>query len=272
MLLHNKQELAEQQKQQSRAQQLLTTIEEKSKYFQVQPKGDIRQLPRERSKASQKYSDKDLDHAPDINDVGLKKGSYNHHKYGNQPPVHQYCLVGDPLRKGMDFTEVADKPNHIVPKMPPFKRHKDPYAPPKEAYMNNYPPGKTITIDDEAIPPNIQHLFGTKVCEMLLADPEQVKKTIENQKRLQIETHRPHKPIGRVAMPDEGLNPSYQEIGTSTRSNIFGPSVTCNHKVGSMKQNFNEDPHRRRVAETDAFRYQRDELSKYTKMLDESFL
>ena len=265
MLRHNRQQLQAREAQIKRAKKMLSSLEERSKYFQVQPVARPPSGSQDQSKSVRWISERDLDHSSEINSVGLKNGSYNHHKYGNRPPVHQYNLIGDIFSKGMDFQDVTDKPNHVVPPMFPYKRHKDPYAVPKESYIKNtVGKSKTIAGTSLVMPPNIQHQFGSNVCAVLLGDPEKVRQTLEKQHESQRVAARLYQPSTRTELPPENLDPTYAQLGTSTRSNLFGPSVTYGHKISKTKQDFSDEIHKRRVAETDKYRYQRDELSKYS--------
>lgn len=264
ILEHSKQQLLERKMQISRAEELLHAVEEKAKYFKLESTQVPREEKWERSKGNQKMTASDLYHASDINNIGLHQGSYNHQKYGRKPPVHQYSMSGDPLRKGNtgpDHTPITDKPNHMIPRIQPFKRHRDPYSVPKEAYMRHTPdtvlPGTDVTI-----PANIRHKYGTIICKQLLADPEKVKYCISRQEEAMLRETKPTKAKETFTLPPQQLDPAYDEIGTATRANIFGPGITRNHKIGTMKEDFSDLVYKRRVPETDAYRYQRDELSK----------
>ena len=198
-----------------------------------------------------------FEHSAELNNVGLKTGSYNDDKHGAKCAV-----IGTVFSKRMEFSEMADKPNHVVPKMQKYKRHQEPHRLPKEAYMKDTASDPIVESVGFAIPANIRHQFGSDVCDMLLADAEQVKKTLMEQRQLDYSKRRIHTTLQMPSLPVDDMNPHYQEMGFSLRANVIGPSVTTNHTVGITKHTYNEEVHRQRVPDSDRFRFQRDELSK----------
>jgi len=202
-------------------------------------------------------SDEALRVAREMNYVGLnERNSYNRDKYGNRPPIHQYSLIGDVMRPGMDMmrrnkTELAfparSRDRHILEATEP--RHASARTPSS--------PHSVIQL-----PPNIRHQFGSRICDNLLSDKKLVNKTITEQRELKEQLKRASKTLS-VPELQKDLKPEYEMLGNAMRQNVF-PGYTMNHKLSTMKTSYTDRVHLRRYPDPDQWRYQRDELSKYT--------
>ena len=211
---------------------------------------------------SQWFRQEDLAGAKDINIVGLNKNqSYNRDKYGNRAPVHNYSLIGDVLRPGMDFprrerTEVqmrnlgygkGDMRGSLVNGM---------RTPPRGNQSARTPRQTSLVL-----PQNIKHQFGSRVCDKLLSDKEIVDKTIQDQKEFKASIQRTSKKFD-VPKFTKDLNPEYEMLGNALRMNVV-PGYTIDHKVSTTKTAFNDQVHLFRYPDPDKYRYQKDELSEY---------
>lgn len=211
---------------------------------------------------SQWFTQKDLAGAKHINILGLNKNqSYNRDKYGPRAPVHNYSLIGDILRPGMDFprrerTEVqmrnlgygkGDLRGALV--TPP---------PPKANQSARTPRHSSITL-----PPNIKHQFGSRVCDNLLADKDVVEKTIKKQKDFKASIQRTSKPFDVPKFTKE-MNPEYEMLGNALRMNVV-PGYSTDHKISTTKTSFNDQVHLFRYPDPDKYRYQKDELSTWAE-------
>ena len=211
---------------------------------------------------SQWFTQKDLTGAKDINIVGLNKNqSYNRDKYGNRAPVHNYSLIGDVLRPGMDFprrerTEVQMR--NLGYGKGDFRGAlaEGARTPTKGNQSARTPRHTSVTL-----PPNIKHQFGSRVCDKLLADKDAVNKTIKDQKEINATLQRTSKKFDVPKFTKE-LNPEYEMLGNALRMNVV-PGYTIDHKISTTKTAFNDQVHLFRHPDPDKYRYQKDELSKY---------
>lgn len=210
----------------------------------------------------------------EINSVGLNKNqSYNRDKYGQKAPVHNYSLIGDVLRPGMDFprrerTEVqmrnqgygmGDLRGVLAQTPPPQKTE-------RQRGGTSARETRKALID---IPPNIKHQFGTKVCDKLFADKNVVEKTVKDQKEEKASTLRTSHPF-QVPKFSREVNPEYEMLGNALRMNVV-PGYTTDHKISTTKSTYNDQVHLFRNHDPDKWRYQKDELSKYIYLLDFKF-
>ena len=242
-------------------------LEKQSRYFNIEQKQkDIPGKSDLSNKPDLWISRRDLEHTEEINKVGLNDRSYNHEKYGRRPPIHQYSVIGSILQPGMDFNETEKeelkgpygKPE--VRKNPDWLRH--------EKYLKDVAEKKnsesTGNFSGLQLPRNIQHKFGTKLCQSLLSDKEKVDKTLEGQNKLQesVRKNTRRYPIKEISS-DPALDPTYDALGGVLRHNLF-PGHNFDHKVGVIKGDFNDHVHKNRVPDPDEYRYRRDELSKFS--------
>jgi len=191
--------------------------------------------------------------------------SFNRDKYGQKPPVHNYSLIGDVMRPGMDFprrerTEIqmrnqgygaGDLRGVLAPS--PVK------GPPTQQTRTARPPSREIVV----LPQNIKHTYGTKVCDKLLADKDIVQKTIRDQKDRKEEAQRKSKPFCVPEFNKSNINPDYDMLGNALRMNVV-PGYSTDNKISTTKTAFNDQVHLFRNPDPDKWRYQKDELSKST--------
>ena len=259
----------------------LEALEKQSRYFGVDSRQKtLDSKSKSANQSSHWISMKDLDHTDEINSVGLNNRSYNHEKYGSKPPVHQYSNIGSILQPGMDFNEVEREEIKGPYKKPEVRRNPDwlrreAYFKGKQGQMESQP-GVGVDVSGMQLPKNIQHKFGTKLCQSLLSDKEIVDKTIEEQQKMKIKENSRRKnrygpshqnPTPNEVSSDPNLNPIYDALGGVLRHNLF-PGQTFDHKVGVMKGDFNDSVHKNRVPNPDEYRYKRDDLSKYSFLLN----
>lgn len=209
-----------------------------------------------------KHTQQDLVGSEDINNIGLNKNqSYNRDKYSNKPAVHNYSLIGDVLRPGMDFprrerTDVqmrnqgygkGDLRGILAGTPPPITQRR--------------PSARTPSRSSIELPPNIKHQFGSKECDKLLSNRDVVDKTIKSQKAVQESIQRRSHPFSVPKFSRE-INPEYEMLGNALRMNIL-PGYTTDHKISTTKSAYNDQVHLFRYRDPDKWRYQKDELSKY---------
>ncbi|XP_053393125.1 uncharacterized protein LOC123562340 [Mercenaria mercenaria] len=212
------------------------------------------------------FTDQDIKGAKEINIVGLNQNqSFNRDKYGQKAPVHNYSYIGDILRPGMDFprrerTEIQMRNlGYGTGDMNGILAAES--APPQRANASARSPRKTAI----AVPPNIKHQFGTRVCDKLLSDKDVVEKTIRDQKELKESIQRKSKPVIVPAFSKE-MNPEYEMLSNAMRMNVT-PGYTMNHKTSTTKTAFNDQVHLFRYQDPDKWRYQKDELSKWRECI-----
>ena len=242
-------------------------LEKQSRYFSIEQKQkDYPTKSDLTNKQDLWISRKDLDHTEEINKVGLNNRSYNHEKYGRRPRIHQYSVIGSILQPGMDFNETEKEElegpykKPVVRKNPDWLRH--------EQYLKDVAEKRnsesTGIFSGLQLPRNIQHKFGTKLCESLLSDKEKVDKTLECQKKFKesMGKNKHSAPVKEISS-DPALDPTYDALGGVLRHNLF-PGHNFDHKVGVIKGDFNDHVHKNRVPNPDEYRYRRDELSKFS--------
>ena len=256
ILEHKRDEFVKQVKQASRARNLISTLEEKSKYFAVGSKME-NEGGNYAGGRHEWMTEKDLDHAEDINIVGLHGKNYNRAKYQERPPVHQYSVIGDPMKLGMDFPL---KETSLAPRVKKPHRHKGPDWLPKEHFM--FPKTEPKPTSAISLPPNIQHQFGTKICNAVLSDEDKIKETLEFQRRINDSFMRKRAKQNKTRTSSVcETDPLYEQLGGALRQNMF-PGYTYNHKRSQAKSVYSNDVHTRRYPDPEKYRYQRDALSK----------
>ncbi|GFR66268.1 testis-expressed protein 33 [Elysia marginata] len=215
-------------------------------------------------------SEQDLEHSRDINILGLnERGSYNRDKYGRKPRRHNYSLIGDVFANRMEMnvpkmiedSEKLDAYNNGRSVVYGRRRqHQLPYDPVKDLHFTKDRPERMKSLVD--LPPNIRHMFGSRVCDSLLSDAEKVNKSLEKRKALS-GPPRPSKKEDVKSLPVNFAG-NYESLGATTRYNVF-PGLTSGHTISRTQQEFNDEVHLRRVPNPDEFRYQRDELSTWSE-------
>ena len=214
-----------------------------------------------------RFTHQDLIGSKDINIVGLNVNqSYNRDKYQPKPTVHNYSLIGDILRPGMDFprrerTDVqmrnqgygkGDLRGILASPTPRQTRRAS------ETVASTSKEPKKSCID---LPPNIKHQFGSKECDKLLSNREVVDRTIKEQEDVKEPVARRSNPF-TVPQFTRELNPEYEMLGNALRMNVL-PGYTTDHKTSTTKIAYNDQVHLFRNKDPDKWRYQKDELSKY---------
>ncbi|KAL3877284.1 hypothetical protein ACJMK2_035016 [Sinanodonta woodiana] len=225
-------------------------------------------------KPYQKFTLDDIAHSKEINIVGLnERQSYNRDKYGNKPPVHNYSLIGDLFRPGMDFirrerTDVqnrnlgfgaGDIRNASQPTLLP-KRGRDVQRVSKSARA---PASGEQHVH---VPPNIRHSYGSKVVDSLLSDNNRAVQSLNLQHERK-GAHGLHMNLSKEAEMQKfsnELNKDYEMLGNSMRQNIFA-GYTTDHKISTTKKTFNDQVHLFRHPNPDKYRYRRDELSNWAE-------
>ena len=243
-------------------------LEKESRYFSIKQKQNNFPAKSDLSNNPDLWiSRKDLEHTKEINKVGLNDRSYNHEKYGRRPPIHQYSVIGSILQPGMDFNETEKEELKGPYKKPEVRKNPDWLR--HEQYLKDVAEKRhsesTGNFSGIQLPRNIQHKFGTKLCESLLSDKEKVDKTLEGQKKFKESMHRNTRscPVKEISS-DPALDPTYDAVGGVLRHNLF-PGHNFDHNVGVIKGDFNDHVHKNRVPNPDEYRYRRDELSKFSQ-------
>lgn len=253
-----KEELERQLNQASQVTNTLNTIEEKSRYFQL----GVNSPQRFHSSPSQCRQSMTENNFDKMNQGGVRsdKPGYNRDKYQPSAVTHQYSLIGNPLKFGMEF----DETDRLCAGQSglQYKRHRAPDWLPKEAFMHRT---KTeldpnpLPID---LPPNIQHQFGTKICQDVLKDKYKVDETISSQAQIRASFNKTRKSEKAKDVEIVVGDPDYEALSQVVRQNIF-PGYSQNHKKSLMKSAYTLDVFQKRVPDPDQWRCQRDELSKY---------
>lgn len=251
----------------------LSHLQHKSVYFDLEKnRGDLKSDSGANSKQSNErwLSEKDLDHAADINSIGLKpRHNYNYDKYGPAQPQHQYTLIGNPLGQGMEFPTQQDPyygaypPSAYVGRRACRRRPHPEAESPGTSQANSRQGSALPTTND--LPPNIRHQFGTNICQNVLSDPLKVSETLEDQRRKQANLRRTRVPPSAAGSEAaEECDPQYDALGQALRQNVF-PGYTYDHKNSITKSTYTSNIHDNREQDPDEFRYQRDELSTWAE-------
>lgn len=265
-------EFDKQRKATSQVNEELVNLEKKSVYFDLKSNNrDSRLSSKEsRTKNDEKWlSYKDLDHATDINSVGLKPHhNYNYDKYGLVKPQHQYALIGNPLGQGMEFPSQQDPYYGAYPPSAYAGRRacrRRPHPEHQSTSKVNSRQGSSAVPSTNDLPPNIRHQFGTMICQNVLSDPMKVCETLEDQRRKQASLRRTRVLPSRAEseLTDES-DPQYDALGQALRQNVF-PGYTQDHKSSLTKSTYTSNIHENRERDPDEFRYQRDELSTWAE-------
>jgi len=240
--------------------------EEEALYTRTQT-GDQTARTGQETSRSQWFTEKDLHGSKEINVVGLNKNqSYNRDKYGQRAPTHNYSLIGDVLRPGMDFprrerTEIQMR-NQGYGQGDLKGALAQEYKPPSRARGVAASAGtpRRASLD---LPPNIKHQFGSRECDKLLADRAVVDRTLKKQNDQKTASQRPSKPFKVPAFTKE-MNPEYEMLGNSLRMNVV-PGYSIDQAFSTTKNSFNDQVHLFRYKDPDKWRYQKDELSKWAE-------
>lgn len=199
-------------------------------------------------------SEKDLDHAKEMNRVGLnERGSYNHDKYGRKPPLLKYSpVMGDIVNSKSSSAERinlrgASRRDLVGNSVSPDPSYKD----------------AIVKLDDHTmmrVPQNIRHQFGSDICDALLSDKEKVQEILVRQGMRRMSRRGDAATKGTRPQKDEYSE--YESLGNAMRQNLF-PGFTSDDKQSCTKSEFTDNVHLHRYPDPDQYRYKKDELSKY---------
>ena len=258
-----KRTIEKQIKETERAKKMLDVLETNSKYFSVGIYDEsARDNPSRDEKSHQWFKRSDLKHAKDINIIGLEKShtlNYNRDRYDKKSDTHQYSLIGDPLRPGMDFSGEKSGNGNLRPR---YTRAQDPSWLPKEAYMKKKEEDPFLSEVPVDLPPNIQHTFGSTICKSVLSDKDKIEETIKDQEMIKSNFYKTRRNHGKkFVLPSDVADPVYESLSQSVRQNMF-PGFTFNHTKGLTKSVYTDDVFKNRLKDPDQWRCQRDELSK----------
>ena len=238
-------------------------VEKESKYFKVGTVGKTKPEATKPSRSVMWHDKESLEHAEDMNNVSVQPGKkgYNRDKYEPAKPSHQYSLIGDPVKLGMDVDQAPPKQSSSEKLEPKYERHRNPDWQPKEAYMPKpqpEPDAMGIMVD---LPPNIRHQFGTKICKEVLSDKSKLDATLEEQAKSRAAANK-----SKIASEAEkniliDLSPSYDDLSRSIRQNVF-PGYPARTKLTTKQDAYTWDVFERSVPMTDEFKVYRDEYSK----------
>ena len=265
-LEHSKEEADRQREQASRARDLLKSLEERSLFFNSPPpKGRTTTSAVTSRPPPQWITEKDIEHADQINQVGLsKKLNYDRQCHARKPPVHQYALIGDVMRAGeMEFPAIDSngQPQQTQSASPAARR-----ASPN-MYYSRLKAGQTTHLKQQKsviqLPPNIRHAFGSRICDNLLADPETVHNTMTNQEKIRNANKRlgDRQPVEAASVSP--VDPAYHALGCALRQDIF-PGYSYGNKLSTVNDVYSPQVFARRYADPEQYRYQRDAVSKST--------
>lgn len=230
--------------------------------------------PSKSNKSHQWYKSEDLAHADEVNAIGFgKKKNFDYERGLKKPTIHNYSIIGDILRTGMDSQPNSNSAKYYQTEnnnqLPPIRARSsfnaesvDPilYEPRNLNNSKNKP--KTRVINGVEIPLNIIHQFGTRVCEDLLKHEDKVNDLLDK-----YDSARKHKSrfITRkdVCQPKNphNLEPSYESLGQAVRYNTF-PGYSRDQNVSEKEKHYNWQVFENRTKIPDEFRAQKDELSK----------
>lgn len=242
----SKKNVTEQQKEAIKTENVIRSIEKDALNFKPKPCG------KEDNENFKTHPDV-MAMTRDMNRVGLNaNNSYNHDKYGKKGASHNYSLIGDVLRPGMEFNTPRNQTQYQI-----AHGNSAIHRPLNQAKSARRASPHSVV----QLPANIRHQFGSRICDSLLSDPKVVEQTVESQKAHKEQMKRASKPLNVPTMEKE-LKPEYESIGNAMRMNVF-PGYNINHKISTMKTSFDDSVHLRRYPDPEQWRYQRDELSKY---------
>lgn len=227
--------------------------------FDKHVRSDVRSpFAQTKARPHQWIKETDLEHAEEINKVGLDTGkrfhNYDRDKAGKSAPAHKYALIGDVLQKDQDFNDRDLFSSHYTPRELGKPKHNT-----AERLGLPSPRQYKKSSDPNELPPNIKHLFGSKICDSVLQDKALVKKTLEEHKQNQCEMLRARSSVPIGSIPNSpGVNPAYEALGAAVRANIF-PGYTFGHKVSHAKMNYTDDVFKRRYAIPNEYRMVKDD-------------
>ena len=200
----------------------------------------------------------DLEHSHDINIVGLSKtGSYNHDRYGNKPPTHNYSLIGDVLTKGNEFGQQQkyDPDDTLLALNQSNNNNLEAirlgWNPPVDPDIE-FPLKPKSTM---RVPPNIRHQFGSRVCDTLLFDEQKVMETLDKQKGGSRSAKQ--RPVVDTKDYQTKASGSYFDVGQVTRFNVF-PGHSMLDQTSTMRAAYNDVVYLRREPVCNEYRIVKD--------------
>ncbi|KAL5018361.1 hypothetical protein ScPMuIL_004083 [Solemya velum] len=253
-----KEEFRRQQVEADTTRSDLDKAEKKAFMFGSQNTRPIRNVHGDRIQSERSLrwmSEKDLDHAKEMNRVGLnERGSYNRDKYGRRPPLLKYSPMGDALNQEKSSFEKMNQRG----------------ATRRDLIGNSVSPGQgnrdtTLKLDDDTVihvPQNIRHQFGSHICDALLSDKEKVQAILMRQGMKR--SSRRSTSAADGMRPQEDLYSEYETLGNAMRQNIF-PGFTSDAKQSCTKSEFTDTVHLHRYPDPDQYRYKKDELSRWAE-------
>ncbi|XP_076458976.1 uncharacterized protein LOC143292511 isoform X2 [Babylonia areolata] len=249
-----RQDISSQNQVLTNAQKQLKEKEQKALMFRP----DSERKERGKSREHAWLTKQDLDHSEDINNVGLSKsGNFNHDKYGNKPPTHNYSLIGDVLSKGNEFGHCQKyDPDQSLAALNVSDNNN--LGAIRLGWNPRVDPDTEMPLKPKSavkLPPNIRHQFGSRVCDSLLADKKKVSETMEKQKK----EERASKSTSEIDIKEyeAKASSSYFDVGHVTRFNVF-PGYSMLDMNSTMRATHNDVVYLRRVPMTDEYRIIKD--------------
>ena len=109
----------------------------------------------------------------------------------------------------------------------------------------------------QRLPANIQHKFGTRLCQSLFSGPCLVDQTVPYNRTSRTSEGPDRQRDSRPGRPDA----DYHSLGHLLRYN-FGQTYDSQFDKGVTQSDFNSSVHSRSLPITDQHRYRKDDLSK----------
>ncbi|XP_052818976.1 uncharacterized protein LOC128244891 isoform X2 [Mya arenaria] len=226
------------------------------------PPTSQREAPTDRP---QWYNEQDLRGSHEINNIGLNENSnFNRDKYGKRPPVHNYTLIGDVLRPGMDFPRRERSEIQMRNQGYGSGDLRGILAEPTQTKKAPALSARTPRREPMTLPQNIKHQFGSKVCDNVFSDKDVVQKTINDQKEAKAQAQRRRGPVNVPKFIKADVNSDYEMLGNALRMSV-APGYSIDNKVSTTKTAFNDQTHLFRHPDPDKWRYQKDELSRWAE-------
>lgn len=111
-----------------RAQEYCQLLEDNSRYFKKTVP-----VPQQEKPPTEK------DFVKDMNAIGIgKTRGYNRDKYEKRPKVHNYELIGDPMRRGKEVTVLTSNSKATNPRSSSVRERRQPTKPAEKDVMTIY--------------------------------------------------------------------------------------------------------------------------------------
>lgn len=206
-------------------------------------------------KEYQRYTRNDIEHADEMNKVGLNNTTnYNRDKHGRRLSGYRSAIIGDIVQ--YDRNVGTGHHGQYSPSFGTVHDYRRKMAQLVSDSTNNPTQQYKSVVE---LPLNIRHSYGSQECDNLLSDKDKVDRTVEEQKKtkLAMMKYRRQSTLPELRRPD--INPTYEAFGNAIRSNVF-PGYTMNHTSSLMKEDHSIEVFLARQPPPDTFRHQRDEL------------